>query len=127
MLLDHATPGRYLGIDPSAAMLARLHAKHPTSERVRTLNTPLRSFVGERYDRITALFGTASYLTDAELARIPSLLTPGGRAVLMFYAQGYIPVTHRELGVIPVETRPVPPGCPAVHFGNYDLVEWTVA
>ncbi len=127
MLLDHATPGRYLGIDPSAAMLARLHAKHPTSERVRTLNTPLWSFVGERYDRITALFGTASYLTDAELARIPSLLNPGGRATLMFYAQGYTPVTHRELGVIPVETRPVPPGCPAVHFGNYDLVEWTVA
>ena len=127
MLLDHAAPQRYLGIDPSQAMLARLHAKHPVSERVRTLNTPLKAFVGERYDLITALFGTASYFSDTELARVPALLNPGGRAILMFYAPDYIPVTHRELGVTDAEIRPVPSYCSAIRFGNYDLVEWAAA
>jgi SAM-dependent methyltransferase len=80
----------YTGIDPSKAMLNRLLAQRPN---VHTVCTTLRSFVpktpnGEidRYDAILALFGTGSYLSNEELERIPMLLRPGGRAIVMFYA-----------------------------------------
>ncbi len=128
LVLDRATPARYLGIDPSAAMLERLHAKHPVSNAVRTLYAPLRAlYATDRYDLVTALFGAASYLCDAELARIPALLAPGGRAVLMFYAPDYTPVTHQALGVSPPVVRHAPPGFATTRFGHYDLVEYRTA
>jgi hypothetical protein len=49
-----------------------------------------------RYDTLLALFGTGSYLSDEELERIPLLLRPGGRAVVMFYAAGCVPHTTVE-------------------------------
>jgi 2-polyprenyl-3-methyl-5-hydroxy-6-metoxy-1,4-benzoquinol methylase len=123
LLLDHARPRQYLGIDPSLAMLKRLHDKHPASDQVRTRYTTLGAFAGDRYDQVTALFGAASYLTDADLARIPTLLRPEGRAFLMFYAPGYAPITHDALKVTVPAIRHAPPAAPASRFGHYDLVE----
>lgn len=125
LLLDYATPQRYLGIDPSSAMLDQLRAKHPEAAHVGTRYTTLGALVGGRYDRVVALYGAASYLTDAELARVPHLLNPGGRAFLMFYAPGYTPVTHCRLGVVAPDIRPAPGNYPVTRFGNYDLAELT--
>lgn len=84
-------------------MLDRLLARHPNAH---TICTALRSFVplapnGEigRYDTVLALFGTGSYLTDQELERIPMLLRPGGRAVVMFYDVDDVPRAYVEKGV----------------------------
>ena len=99
--LDHANEmASYTGVDPSQAMLDRLLVRHPNAH---TVCTALRSFVpltpnGEigRYDVVLALFGTGSYLSDEELERIPLLLRPGGRAVVMFYDADYVSQTSVE-------------------------------
>ncbi len=79
----------YLGIDPSKWMVDIITARWPQDAyRVRVMQTRLDAFVGapgEVFDAILALDGVGSYLTDNELARIPLLLAPGGRAVVMFY------------------------------------------
>jgi hypothetical protein len=62
--LEYATPGRYLGIDPSLGMLARMRAVWPEA---RTVCTLLQSFVGGRYDVVLALFGMLNYLTAEEI------------------------------------------------------------
>lgn len=76
----------YLGIDPSIEMLKQHRSSYPD---YKTIHTTLDAFVpphlGQRYDWVLALFGTGSYLSDRELARIPWLLKPGGRAAVMFY------------------------------------------
>lgn len=123
VLLDYIRPTSYTGVDPSHAMLKRLHAKHPPSASVRTVYAPLRSFVGDPVDRVIALFGAASYLSNEELGRIPRLLNPDGRAVLMFYAPGYEPVTYRALNIDRPAARSAPDGWPKVRIGNYDVVE----
>jgi SAM-dependent methyltransferase len=121
LLLRHLgaeQPRRYLGLDPSGAMLELLRHRHPDAAVVRT---PLASFVppalgfggsdagglvsenrySERYDLVLALHGVGSYLTGEELARIPTLLAPGGRAVVMFYVEGHTPETYRKAKVTP--------------------------
>lgn len=123
LALDYAErAASYTGIDPAQAKLDRFLLRHPS---VRTLCTALRSFVplapnGEirRYDTVLALFGTASYLNDDELERIPTLLRPGGRAVTMFYDVDYVPqafigagatAPHRNwsAGLFPGETEKI--------------------
>jgi len=123
LLLDYVLPQRYTGIDPSRAMLERLLQKHP-EQRGTVLCTPLRSFVGGRYDVIIALFGTASYLTYEELQRIPDLLMPGGRYFLMFYKEGYVPITHIKAG-IHLTTKTFDGSLPgaAQEYHNFVIVE----
>lgn len=106
LLLDYVNPAQYTGIDPSAKMLERLVAKHAWAEG-RIKHTDLLSFVGQRYDFILGLFGSASYLTPDELGRIPALLNDGGKYFLMFFKEGYYPVTHTAFGL-------------HVEFGTYD-------
>jgi len=99
LLLDYLDPQRYVGIDPSRGMLDRLKAKHPDRSR-QTVCCPLRSYSGnQRFDVVVALFGTASYLTDEEIERIPTMLNPGGRYLLMFYQDDYNVVTYEKTGV----------------------------
>ncbi|MBM3120494.1 MAG: class I SAM-dependent methyltransferase, partial [Chloroflexi bacterium] len=123
LLLDYALPQRYTGIDPSHAMLERLLQKHP-KQRGTVLCTPLRSFVGGRYDVIIALFGAASYLTYEELQRIPDLLVPGGRYFLMFYKEGYVPITHIKAGIHPA-TKTFDGSLPGAvqEYHNFVIVE----
>jgi SAM-dependent methyltransferase len=103
LLLDvvHGAPTDYTGIDPSRTMLDELVRKHPERQD-QVICTPLRSFVGKRYDLVAALFGTASYLSDEDLERVGQLLNPGGRMLLMFYAPDYNPVTHRNGVELPI-------------------------
>jgi hypothetical protein len=104
--LRMADPLHYVGVEPSDNMLRELRHRHPHAATVRT---PLRSFVPtagrSRFDLVLSLFGVGSYLTDAELGRIPLLLKPGGRAVTMFYAPGYTPEVYRRTKSPPVPHR----------------------
>ncbi|MCY4581472.1 MAG: class I SAM-dependent methyltransferase [Chloroflexi bacterium] len=79
---------RYVGIDPSAGMLARFALKHPDYKAEATLlrttfedyETPLR------FDTIVAMAGSASHVTGVGIVeKARHLLAPGGRAYLMFY------------------------------------------
>lgn len=92
LLLQWATPRAYVGIDPSQGMLELLRHRWPDAAVV---NTDLLRFAPTatlpRFDLIVALFGSASYLSDAELRRVPLLLAPGGVAVLMFYDPAHEP------------------------------------
>lgn len=122
-------PLRYMGIDPAARMLAKLKQRHPVPC---TMQTKLGSFLPpqapeglRRYDTILALFGVGSYLSPAELERIPSLLNPGGRACVMFYGEGYFPDTYlkTDLNVTHTPWQGQFPG--AVHtLGRHVLVEY---
>lgn len=98
-LLRCVTPGQYVGVDPSEKMLQELKHRHPSAAVVRT---PLASFAsGQKYDLVLSLFGSGSYLSDAELERIPLMLKPGGTAVTMFYAPGHKPDHYRKAKVAP--------------------------
>jgi hypothetical protein len=120
-LLDHAAVGAYTGIDPSRAMLARLAAKHPAAH---TVYTPLSAFVDGAFDRVLALFGSASYLSDAEVARLPALCAPGGRYLAMAYAPGYVPVTYQRSGIpVPHRHTPLPLAGAPRRLGDFDCWE----
>jgi SAM-dependent methyltransferase len=89
LLLQYDRVGHnYVGIDPSREMIQALRQKYPGR---RALNTSLADFVGGRYDLVACLFGSANYLSDEELRRIPGLLNPGGSLFVMFGASGYAP------------------------------------
>lgn len=94
------TAASYIGIDPSAKMLERLKERYPEAD---TVCTTLGAFVPSeitQFDVVLALYGTGSYLSDAELHRIPLLVAPGGQAIVMFYAEGYFPATYQKTNVI---------------------------
>ena len=71
----------------------------------RTLCTPVARFVPvdpERFDVVAALFGAGDHLQEAELARLPLLVRPGGLVVVMFRAErwreGLFPGTVQKCG-----------------------------
>jgi hypothetical protein len=87
-------PRTYTGIDPSRAMLDVFNAKHG---HIETVCTPLRSFwSGREYDDVIALFGVGSLLSPVERRRLPMMVKPGGRWLVMFYREGYRPWCDSE-------------------------------
>jgi SAM-dependent methyltransferase len=125
LLLDELAvpPMNYLGIDPSAKMLARLREKHPEAK---TMQCPLEDFWPPvRYDLIVGLFGAPNYITASALRRVPSLLTPGGRYFMMFYGEGYAPVTYERAGVQLTHLVHVPDVMPGVRseLGRFNVIE----
>ncbi|WP_062312148.1 class I SAM-dependent methyltransferase [Demequina rhizosphaerae] len=87
---------RYVGIDPSSAMLNELVWKHPHLAGVYPMTYAVaehqRVLCGTQFDTVLALGGSASYLTPDELER---LRRRAKRAVLlMHYAPGEVPVTR---------------------------------
>ena len=118
LMLDYLHPHDYTGIDPSRAMLSHLVTRHP-DRAADVICTPLASYSGGRFDLVAALFGTASYLSREELERVPTLLEPGGRYLLMFYGPDYLPVTYTRSGVaVPHDNAH------AVHVLPGDLDRW---
>lgn len=101
-LLRYCSPRAYTGIDSSKVMLDRFRQASPKADLI---YSRFESFANrKRYDLIVALFGSASYLSEAELSRISQLLTDGGKFFLMFYADGYYPVTYEKTGI---EAKPL--------------------
>lgn len=88
-------PVRYVGIDPSTAMLNALIAKHPVLAGVHSLNwtdaTRRQVLCGTRFDTVLSLGGSASYLTPGELAELAARGRRG--AAVMHYAEDEIPIT----------------------------------
>ncbi len=102
LFLDHNQhdPMLYTGIDPSGGMLNQLIAKHPDyAYRVRAL--PFEEYVGEQesFDLALCLFGTPAYIRKEYLEFIPELVKPGGRWIVMFLRDGYVPVAYERTGV----------------------------
>lgn len=86
---------RYVGIDPSQAMLNELVLKHPYLAGLHPMRLAdaleRQVFGGTRFDAVLALGGSASYLTPEEIAVLPALTK--GPIVLMHYTEGQRPVT----------------------------------
>lgn len=88
-------PVRYVGVDPSTAMLNTLVSKHPVLAAVHPMSfgeaLARRVLGGTIFDTVLALGGSASYLTPSELA---AARVRGKRgALFMHYAPGEVPVT----------------------------------
>ena len=89
-------PDDYMGIDPSEMMLKRFKEKHPSYR-----NLVCASFDGKvvdcnMFDNIISLFGSASYLSNIALLRLSK---SESNLFLMFYKEGYYPVTYEKCGV----------------------------
>jgi hypothetical protein len=86
---------RYVGIDPSAAMLNTLVAKHPHLAGVHPMKfsdvIERRVLCGTKYDTVLALGGSASYLAPDDIAALRGVAK--GPMLLMHYAPGEVPVT----------------------------------
>jgi len=135
MLLKNViiSPSMYIGLDPSNEMLNLLKKHYPAYSN-RVFNCPFEHFHSTgKYDTILALFGTASYISREAISRIKHLLTPSGKAYLMFYRDGYFPVSHKETNLWMDWIRY--PGANYSRFGwgnvkqevftNYDLITIT--
>ncbi len=89
-------PVRYVGIDPSTAMLNALVAKHPVTAGIHPMSwheaQEKQVLCGSRFDSVLALGGTASYLSPAELREVAARGKRG--AVVMHYTDGESPVTN---------------------------------
>ncbi len=115
---------RYVGIDPSAGMLAKFALKHPDYRANATLlrttfedyETPLR------FDTIVAMAGSASHVTGVDVVeKARHLLAPGGRAYLMFYRD---PASAFErMGIEAPMLAAAPDG--AVEDGDYVVAEFS--
>jgi len=89
-------PGRYVGIDPSTAMLNALVAKHPIVAGIHPMSWAAsqskRVLCGTRFDSVLSLGGSASYLSPTELRE---LVARGKRgAVVMHFAEGEAPIAE---------------------------------
>jgi len=104
LFLDHhPETDRYLGIDPSQAMLNELLTKHPGKQVIPiTLEEALPTIGDTKYDCVIALFGAASYIPPRKLAKVTSLVKLDGKMLLMFYSPGYTPVTHQYINNPPL-------------------------
>lgn len=90
-----ADPVRYVGVDPSTAMLNALVAKHAVVAGLHPMTWDVavreRVLCGTRYDTVLSLGGSASYLNRDELHE---LITRGRRgAVVAHFAPDEAPVT----------------------------------
>ena len=97
LFLDYFQPEDYTGIDPSGNMLSFLKEKHPDYQD-KVIQCRFEDFYGDGYDTIVALYGSASYISPEVIDRIKDCLAPGGNAYLMFYKDGYDPVTYQKTG-----------------------------
>ena len=86
-------PSRYIGIDPSSKMIDILRKKHPGYQVV---NIPFEwlNLKAVNFSSVVALFGSASYIKEQSLRRIPKRK----QVFLMFYKEDYHPVTYQLTG-----------------------------
>ena len=88
-------PVRYVGIDPSTAMLNALVAKHPILACVHPMSwataTRQRVLCGTRFDTVLSLGGSASYLTPEEVIELAARGKRG--AIVMHYTEDEMPIT----------------------------------
>ncbi len=116
---------RYVGIDPSSAMLGRFALKHPDYRAEATLlRSTFEDYETElRFDTIVAMAGSASHVDGVDVAaKARHLLASGGRAFLMFYRDPAAALKRLGLDEIP-PLASIPSG--AVRAGDYHVLEFT--
>lgn len=81
----------YTGIDPSRGMLNGLVLKHPQVRNLYPMvaDEALPQFTERQFGLVTALRGSASYLTPDVIESLPSLTS--GHVILSHYAPGRLP------------------------------------
>ena len=86
-LLDRfeVRPASYDGIDISHLMLRRLVTKHPAHVDSVEVCSFEEWYPVQRYDLVLGLFGAGSWILPEYLVKVPMLLNPGGRWILMTY------------------------------------------
>jgi SAM-dependent methyltransferase len=91
------SPQDYLGIDPSIGMLTQFRKKHPEFAE-RLVNEPFtgKNIDCKKFDNIVAMFGSPSYLSGYAVVAISK---SNARKFLMFYKEGYHPVTYEKCDV----------------------------
>jgi SAM-dependent methyltransferase len=96
LALDYIAPERYVGFDPSYAMLDRITQKFgKLGEGFSTFKAGMEEFhTVERFDYVLCLFGVANYLPAEQVKRIPSYVAQGGTYLVMLQNEGYVPVVH---------------------------------
>ena len=117
----------YVGIDPSFGMLAKFRLEHPDYDAHATLQrTTFEDYETTlRFDTIVAMFGTASYVTGADVfAKTRHLLAPGGRAILTFYRDPAGFYERSGLGEVP-QLASIPEG--TTRHGDFHILELSPA
>lgn len=114
----------YIGVDPSRKMLDVFKKKHPS---YRSVNIPFEWLdpASVEYSTAVALFGSASYIREKALDRIPD----DRLLFLMFYKEDYHPVTYERTGCEMEHfsysrnrLRKLFPKCEVKELGNYYIV-----
>lgn len=99
LLLDYFDIENYTGIDISQKMIEVFKGKHPQHIENICRTTVKDFYTTEKFDLIVGLFGVGSYLSREEIMKAKSMLSPGGRIFLMFYATDYTPETYIRTGI----------------------------
>jgi len=120
LLLDYATisPQDYTGIDPSRRMLKYFNEKHPGYN---SYPIPFENFHDKGFDTIISLFGAPSYINPNSIQYIKKMIRRGGTVFLMFYKDGYEPITHIKTSLT---MEIFPNNFPGEIWHNYKIVKW---
>lgn len=89
----------YTGIDPSRGMLGVLKSKFGGEGKTLVCTDFERFYLPEKFDKVVATFGSASYIEPSTIARVRHFIADGGKAFLMFYKDGYSPETYSKTGI----------------------------
>lgn len=84
----------YLGTDISKAMLNEFHVKHGNHKTI--LSSVDDLYTKTKFDKVVALFGVGSYLTENELHKAVNLTKDDGYFFMMAYKDDYFPVTYTK-------------------------------
>lgn len=114
-------PDLYCGVDPSLKMTGILKESFPNHE-VRVNHVCVEDL--NKADMFVSLFGSASY-TDPSV--IKKIIESNSKYFLMFYRDGYTPVTYRKTGITfmrnsVLDYRIDKSLCDSTTFENYVLV-----
>ena len=91
----------YLGIDPSASMLARFKLSKCFSD-LRLINDYAENVYLDFFaDTVISLYGSISYLEPACIERIKDFISRKGTIFLMAYKDDYVPVIHKRMNRAP--------------------------
>ena len=113
----------HVGIDPSRPMLERFAQNCPTAQR---WQSRYEDFPHTGFDSAISLFGAINYVSPRALSALDTQLRDGGTYYLMFYKEGYVPITHvkanADIPFFPVSAYQFPIDCDVQDFSNYHIV-----
>lgn len=128
LLLELKDIKDYTGIDASPLMVQKLIEKFPNRKhQVMICKAEDYAKTGRTYDNVIALF-SASYIMFPRV--FIHLWNRKGKVFLMFYKEGYTPVTHEKLSMfVPYSNKTMDefhcifPGLNITEFKNYYIVQ----